>query len=51
MFNKTNKFISEYDTLTEASKNNKIDLSDICKVCKGKKRTAGGYIWKYKQSN
>lgn len=40
--------IKEYVSLSEASNVNKIDVSDICKVCKNKKKSAGGYIWKYK---
>ena len=36
-----------YDTATEASKQNNIDLSSIIKVCRGKLKSAGGYRWKY----
>lgn len=43
--------INEYKTITEASQNTNIRLSNIQQVCKNKRKTAGGYIWKYKDEN
>ena len=43
--------INEYKTITEASQNTNIHLSNIQQVCKNKRKTAGGYIWKYKDEN
>ena len=40
-------FIKEYDTITIASKELKIDNSTIVKCAKNKRNTAGGYIWEY----
>ena len=42
-------FIKEYDTITIASKKLNIDNSTIVKCAKNKRKTAGGYIWKYKE--
>lgn len=50
-FTKNNEFIAEYNNLTEAAKITHINLSNIGEVCKGKRKTAGGYIWKYKINN
>ena len=44
-----NNFIKEYPSLTTASKYLNIDCSTITKCAKNKRKTAGGYIWKYKE--
>ena len=44
-----NNFIRNYEYIKDASEQLKIDASSISSVCKGKRKTAGGYIWKYKQ--
>ena len=36
-----------YYGLSEASRQTGIALSNICNCCKGKRKTAGGYIWRY----
>ena len=41
------KFIKTWNCIREAGKVLKICNGDIVKCCKNKKRTAGGYIWKY----
>ena len=43
-----NKEINVYDSASEASKICKIDRGAIYNCCVGKAKTAGGYIWKYK---
>lgn len=48
-YDKNMVYIAEYESISKASKDNQIDASDIGKVCKGKKRSAGGYVWKYKE--
>lgn len=50
-YDKDLNLINEYPTITEASNITKIHLSNIQRVCKGKRKTAGGYIWKYKNQN
>lgn len=48
-FNLNGEFIAEYNSFTEAEKATGVDHSGISCCCKGKYKTAGGYIWKYKQ--
>ena len=36
-----------YNSLTFASKENNIKIENICKCCKGERKTAGGYHWRY----
>lgn len=50
-FNKKGDFISEWPSISEASKKLNIDLTGICVCCKGKQKTSGGFIWKYKNEN
>jgi hypothetical protein len=38
----------EYSSIKEASEKNNISKGGICNCCKGKRKTAGGYHWKYK---
>lgn len=40
-------FIKEYTSMTEAAKENPKCGKNICAVCQGKRRQAGGFIWKY----
>lgn len=42
------ELIKEYDSIIEAANENNINPTLISGVCKGKKKTSGGYIWKYK---
>lgn len=41
--------IAEYESLSEASRQTNIGFRNISTVCSGKNKTAGGYIWKYKE--
>lgn len=45
------EFISQYLNAVEASRNTGIDSSCILKCAKGKRKSAGGYIWKYANKN
>ena len=47
-YDKSGKFIAEYKSAREAWKQTGISDTTIGLVCKGKGKTAGGYIWKYK---
>lgn len=44
-----NNLICKYKSAKEACQITGIDNSDISKVCRGLKRQAGGYIWKYEE--
>lgn len=45
--NKLGAIIDSFNSIREASIKCSVDESDIVKVCKGKRITAGGYVWKY----
>ena len=42
-------FIACYESTSEASKITNTNQSDIGKVCTGKRKSAGGYVWKWKE--
>ena len=41
------EFIKTYNTIAEAAKDNAVDPSLLSKVCKGKRKSAGGFHWRY----
>jgi len=43
----TNNIINKFSSAAEASRRTGIDNSAIIKVCKNKRKKAGGFIWKY----
>lgn len=42
-----NKFIRHYISLTDAERWTNVELHNISECCRGKSKTAGGFIWKY----
>jgi hypothetical protein len=38
----------EYKSITDAAEKNNIHKTCICRVCKGKNKSAGGFIWQFK---
>lgn len=44
---KTNKIVREFKSISEASREIKINSSNISMVCKNQRNNAGGYYWKY----
>lgn len=40
-------FIAEYPTMTDASNKTGISVSKISAVARGKRKTAGGFVWEY----
>ena len=46
-FTKSGEFIKEWPSLNEAERELGIARSNICGCCNGKRKSAGGYIWKY----
>ena len=45
-------FIKEWATASDASRGLGMDIiGGIGLVCKGKKKTAGGFVWKYKDNS
>ena len=47
-FNLDNIFIAEYDCIKSVERITGIVNNNIVKVCKGHRKTAGGFIWRYK---
>lgn len=47
-YDENGKFIKEWDSATDASKELKISRSGITACCKDRKKTCGGFIWRYK---
>jgi hypothetical protein len=50
-FNLKNKLIKEWKSVTEASKEMNINLTDISACARGEQKTAHGFIWRYKYEN
>ena len=46
-----NTFIREFDSITNASRETGASDSKISMVCKGKRKSTGNFIWKYKDSS
>ncbi|MCK9429212.1 MAG: NUMOD1 domain-containing DNA-binding protein [Candidatus Omnitrophica bacterium] len=47
-FDLNNNFIQEWESIAEANRQLGIHQGNICKILKGKWKTCGGFIWKYK---
>lgn len=48
-YDKQMKIIKTWSSITEAAEALNISKSSIVTVCKGRRKTAGGFIWKYKE--
>ena len=46
-FTKSGEFIREWSSLKEASRQLGSAQSNICKCCNRKRKSAGGYVWRY----
>lgn len=46
-FTKDGVLVSKYNSLTDASIDKNVELRNISAVLRGKRKTAGGYVWKY----
>lgn len=47
-YTKDGTFIKEWKSATEAANILNLHQNNITKCCKGKGKTTGGFIWKYK---
>lgn len=47
---KEGEFVAEYSSAKEAKRQTGIDDTTIGLVCKGRGKTAGGFVWKYKNA-
>ena len=50
-YDKNSNKITEWRSQLKASKKTGISNKDISLCCRGKRKTAGGYIWKFKEDN
>ena len=48
-FSKDGELIAEYPSAREAERQIGCKSESICRCCKGKQKSTGGYIWKYKK--
>ena len=48
-YNLEKNLIQEFESAREASRQLSIDCGSISRCCLGKNKSAGGYIWKYKE--
>lgn len=46
-YNKNNELIKQWNYIREAEKELNINNANIVSCCKNKRKTAGGYIWRY----
>ena len=46
-FSKDGELIAEYSSAREAERTTGCSNSNICECCNGKRKSCGGYIWKY----
>lgn len=49
-FSKDGTFIKEWQSALEAQRQLGIGHPHICSCCQGKRKTAGGFIWRYKDN-
>ena len=47
----TGEVVSNFISISDASRKMKINSSNISMVCKGQRSKAGGYCWAYDKSN
>lgn len=48
-FDKSNNLIKIWNCVADIKRALGISISNICSCCKNKKKTAGGYVWKYEE--
>jgi hypothetical protein len=46
-FDKNDNLLQKFNSITEAHIKTQVALGDICRCCKGVRKSAGGFIWKY----
>nr|DAT54007.1 MAG TPA: intron associated endonuclease [Caudoviricetes sp.] len=46
-YDKEGNFVNKYNSIREASRRTQVVISSIVENCKGKRKTAGGYVWRY----
>ena len=49
-FSKDGELIAEYSSIHEAERQTGCNNCSICNCCKGNRKSAGGFIWRYKEN-
>lgn len=49
-YNSHGKFLREFSSAHEAERETNILFTNICRVCRGERPHAGGFIWRYKNN-
>lgn len=49
-YDKNGKYLNTFATISEAEKSTGASHANIVKVCKGERKTAGGFKWEYKEN-
>lgn len=49
-YSKEGKYIAQYASITEAAKITGVQGPDIGRVCRGERKSAGGYVWRFRCS-
>lgn len=49
-YDKNLVLLNVFDSITEAAEKTNTNLANISSVCKGRRKTANGYIWKFKNN-
>ena len=47
-YDKNDIFINEYPSIKDAQRKTGVHQGNICMVCRGKLKSTGGYVWRYK---
>lgn len=50
-FTKDGKFVAEFDSASEAARAIGVTKSFVCSVCRGRKKIARGFVFKYKEKS
>lgn len=45
-----NQFVKEFESVTEAAKENNVTASMVTAVCRNRRKSTGGFVFKYKES-
>jgi hypothetical protein len=48
-YDKCGNYIRQWNSMADIYRELKISTGCVCNCCKGKRKTAGGYVWKYKE--
>ena len=50
-FSLDGKLIRTFESMSKAVEETKVSCASICMACRGKRSQAGGFIWKYNNTN